>query len=451
MPSLLEPADGAQRPVPDLRAVLLGVSAWAGGLAVFGLPGWTCLVLVALGGGHRRGPPSSGPAGRHRAGVPAGRVGGRRGGGAAGRRQPRQPGGRAGPRRRGGHGDARGSSSDPVVRTGRFGTYALTRVSVAEVTGRGVVHRTRVPVLVIGDEGWAGVELGSRRHGDRCAGSRAGAGPGRRALHRARPHDGGGPRGAARRGGAGARGHPELGGVVVPGRPGAGAGARGRRRPADVRRRGRGLPDLRADPPRGGVGHQPHAGGRLPGRAGPVGRGPGPRADRRGRARGGRVRAAGPPGAERAAGGRDGLGRAGRDGRPRPGHAGSGRWASRCSCCCCSTRGWCSRSGSCSRRSRRPGSCSSARPSATRCSPGCRGGPPRRSPYPFAAQLACTPVVAAISGQVSLVAVVANLVVAAVVGPATVLGLLGGVRDPWRCRRSAGWWAGRPACAPAGS
>ena len=48
---------------------------------------------------------------------------------------------------------------------------------------------------------------------------------------------------------------------------------------------------------------------------------------------------------------------------------------------------------------------------------------------PFAAQLACTPVVAAISGQVSLVAVVANLVVAAAVGPATVLGLLGGVAD----------------------
>ena len=48
---------------------------------------------------------------------------------------------------------------------------------------------------------------------------------------------------------------------------------------------------------------------------------------------------------------------------------------------------------------------------------------------PFAAQLACTPVVAAISGQVSLVAVVANLVVAAVVGPATVLGLLGGRAD----------------------
>ncbi len=46
---------------------------------------------------------------------------------------------------------------------------------------------------------------------------------------------------------------------------------------------------------------------------------------------------------------------------------------------------------------------------------------------PAAAQLACTPVVAAISGQVSLVAVAANLAVAPVVGPATVLGLAGGL------------------------
>jgi competence protein ComEC len=44
---------------------------------------------------------------------------------------------------------------------------------------------------------------------------------------------------------------------------------------------------------------------------------------------------------------------------------------------------------------------------------------------PAAAQLACTPLVAAISGQVSLVAVLANLVVAPAVGPATVLGLAG--------------------------
>jgi competence protein ComEC len=46
---------------------------------------------------------------------------------------------------------------------------------------------------------------------------------------------------------------------------------------------------------------------------------------------------------------------------------------------------------------------------------------------PATAQLACTPLIAAISGQVSLVAVGANLLVAPVVGPATVLGLLGGV------------------------
>lgn len=46
---------------------------------------------------------------------------------------------------------------------------------------------------------------------------------------------------------------------------------------------------------------------------------------------------------------------------------------------------------------------------------------------PTAAQLACTPVVALLSGQVSLVAVLANLLVAPAVGPATVLGLLGGL------------------------
>lgn len=46
---------------------------------------------------------------------------------------------------------------------------------------------------------------------------------------------------------------------------------------------------------------------------------------------------------------------------------------------------------------------------------------------PAAAQLACTPVVAALSGEVSLVAVVANLLVAPAVAPATVLGLVGGL------------------------
>lgn len=46
---------------------------------------------------------------------------------------------------------------------------------------------------------------------------------------------------------------------------------------------------------------------------------------------------------------------------------------------------------------------------------------------PLAAQVACTPVVAALSSQVSLVAVVTNLLAAPAVGPATVLGLAGGL------------------------
>lgn len=46
---------------------------------------------------------------------------------------------------------------------------------------------------------------------------------------------------------------------------------------------------------------------------------------------------------------------------------------------------------------------------------------------PLAAQVACTPLIAALFGQLSVVAVLANLLAAPVVGVATVLGLLGGV------------------------
>ncbi|MBZ5735880.1 ComEC/Rec2 family competence protein [Nocardioides sp. TRM66260-LWL] len=46
---------------------------------------------------------------------------------------------------------------------------------------------------------------------------------------------------------------------------------------------------------------------------------------------------------------------------------------------------------------------------------------------PVAAQLACTPLVAGLSGQVSLIAVVANLLAAPAVAPATILGLVGGL------------------------
>lgn len=67
---------------------------------------------------------------------------------------------------------------------------------------------------------------------------------------------------------------------------------------------------------------------------------------------------------------------------------------------------------------------------------------------PFAAQLACTPVIAALSGEVSLVAVLANLLVAPLVGPATVLGLAGGLTGlAWEplgrvAGTAAGWCVG---------
>jgi competence protein ComEC len=67
---------------------------------------------------------------------------------------------------------------------------------------------------------------------------------------------------------------------------------------------------------------------------------------------------------------------------------------------------------------------------------------------PTAAQVACTPLVAALSGQVSLVAVGANLAAAPAVAPATVLGLAGGLLDlVWH---PLGRLAGAPAAWSAG-
>ena len=66
---------------------------------------------------------------------------------------------------------------------------------------------------------------------------------------------------------------------------------------------------------------------------------------------------------------------------------------------------------------------------------------------PLAAQLACTPVVAWLSGQVSLVAVAANLLAGPAVGPATVLGFIAAgvalISDP--LAGLVGWLAAWPA------
>ncbi|MEO5710406.1 MAG: ComEC/Rec2 family competence protein [Nocardioidaceae bacterium] len=169
-PTEHEPAPGAvpphgtaerRRSPPDLRAVVLGVSAWAGGLAVLGLPAWTCLVLVALATtllvSRRR---------RRRTVltlaacvVAATAVGGVT--------ELRMEANRHSPvsvlAQRGAAVTLTARvTSDPVLREGRFGSFTLTRVTVLDVTGRGVRHETRVPVLVIGDASWKHVELGSR-------------------------------------------------------------------------------------------------------------------------------------------------------------------------------------------------------------------------------------------------------------------------------------------------
>jgi competence protein ComEC len=54
------------------------------------------------------------------------------------------------------------TTSDPRVVTGRYADQVLLRARVTEVSGRGRVHALDTPVVVIADDGWAGVELGSR-------------------------------------------------------------------------------------------------------------------------------------------------------------------------------------------------------------------------------------------------------------------------------------------------
>jgi competence protein ComEC len=71
---------------------------------------------------------------------------------------------------------------------------------------------------------------------------------------------------------------------------------------------------------------------------------------------------------------------------------------------------------------------------------GCPAGLAEALAVPAAAQLACAPVIAGLSGTVSLVAVPANLVAAPAVAPATLLGVGAALVSPW-------WSAGAEAAA----
>ena len=162
---------GRPRP-PDLRAVVLGVSAWAGGLAVLGLPGvdrggrsscWRAVARRRPAGGGGRAVGRCWPAcWRPRAvgGVTTLRVEADR----------HEPGGACWPAQGAavtvtGAGDRR---TRCCARAGS-GRSCSPGCRVSEVVGRGRRYETGVPVLVIGDESWRRVELGSRVTGDRPA------------------------------------------------------------------------------------------------------------------------------------------------------------------------------------------------------------------------------------------------------------------------------------------
>ncbi len=139
----------------DLRLPLLGVGAWLGGLAAAGLPVWLSLLLALVGLGAavtswswpalacalavlavvgvatlRVAPFDSGPV----AGLVSDRA-------VVSTRVA--------------------VTSDPRMVAGQFGDLVVVRGTLTEVTGRGATYSLRAPVVVLADESWLGVRLGS--------------------------------------------------------------------------------------------------------------------------------------------------------------------------------------------------------------------------------------------------------------------------------------------------
>ncbi|WP_457205901.1 ComEC/Rec2 family competence protein, partial [Nocardioides sp. P5_C9_2] len=140
----------------DLRTPLLGAGAWLGGLAAAVLPAWATAVLVVLAlvaallsrqgaavGAALAGAAVAGVALLHTGGVTAGPV----------------------------HDLAAQRAvvtvelvvtSDPRVSQGRFGDVVVVRGDVRRVAGRGTAYSVRSPVVVLADEDWLEVALGER-------------------------------------------------------------------------------------------------------------------------------------------------------------------------------------------------------------------------------------------------------------------------------------------------
>jgi competence protein ComEC len=160
MPRPPDVAGGPDARRSDLRALVLGGSAWAGGLTALAAPGWTCLPVAGLAVGWtvHRARQGKRVATLLAALLAAGAVAAsasvhvqlNRSSVVASLAEQRAA--------------VRVTATvtgDPVQRSGRFGPYTLTRVRITEVEARGRRLRTGVPVLVIGDEPWGGVALGA--------------------------------------------------------------------------------------------------------------------------------------------------------------------------------------------------------------------------------------------------------------------------------------------------
>ena len=154
---------------PDLRAPALGLAAWVGGLLGVLRPGWLPVAVVVTAGVAvlllRRSPgllrtwlllalvllavaSLAALRGERVGGGPVAELAGE---GAAVTSRVR-------------------ITSDPRERPGRFAPYVVVRGSVVEVTGRGTTWRVDTPVVIVGDEEWGDVALGSTvRVGGRLA------------------------------------------------------------------------------------------------------------------------------------------------------------------------------------------------------------------------------------------------------------------------------------------
>ena len=149
---------------PDLRMVLLGAAGWAGGLLAFLAPRWLGGAVLAAGLAAlllcwRRGSPAWVVAGCVLAAAAVGAAS-----------LVRLEATRSGPVARLADQHAVVSftarvASDPLRREGRFGPFVLVRLDVAEVHGRGRDFATTARVLVIGDEAWGDLALGETIEG----------------------------------------------------------------------------------------------------------------------------------------------------------------------------------------------------------------------------------------------------------------------------------------------